>query len=573
MKIYYGSLLNVALVAAASQLLAQVDVAYAKLSSSSMRRLLPGDSIADHILSESNTHFIIAAEIEDGAAHPDIHVRLSEDAVTEHTIISYDDGSSRRRGLSSRRVLVSTMAGTFSTISVHTKDGTARGIVQQPGEASKDIVQEQGQRTLISKSEELETPHWECSLDHDEHSDRHLSAEDEHDHHRHDHSRKDHNHDNHHHAFDFESTESAIDTIRQSLRGSNRHNRKLLFGDAYVYQVDVYLDIDEDFVQKQGEGTEEGALDYVNSIWSAVNNIYEEEVGLHFNIKHIRITSEWETDASGNSYQSDWGSNQIIDVENRMLMKHNTNATFWQEHDLYHAHLSRFQWGGHAKQVGALCNPATSASVTTDLRGNLGKLGYLSFDLYITSHELGHNAGSHHTHSSTQYQPAVDSCNDPNHCSKVDDNSGTIMSYCHLCQDTRKVYTTLGGTYSGKGDISRATNWDNNPNLQGGTSKNPKRVPLAMYSYLSALHDATSCLAITDDPVTTVPPVTSAVATTTISQATSATEAPPTSTCNGDGICQPDDGENCRNCPDCAEVITNGNPKNSIAVAMEQEIQ
>ena len=155
MKIYYGSLLNVALVAAASQLLAQVDVAYAKLSSSSMRRLLPDDRIADHILSESNTHFIIAAEIEDGAAHPDIHVRLSEDAVTEHTIISYDDGSSRRRGLSSRRVLVSTMAGTFSTISVHTKDGTARGIVQQPGEASKDIVQEQGQRTLISKSEEL----------------------------------------------------------------------------------------------------------------------------------------------------------------------------------------------------------------------------------------------------------------------------------------------------------------------------------------------------------------------------------------------------------------------------------
>lgn len=162
------------------------------------------------------------------------------------------------------------------------------------------------------------------------------------------------------------------------------------------------MDIDEDFVQKQGEGTEEGALDYVNSIWSAVNNIYEEEVGLHFNIKHIRITSEWETDASGNSYQSDWGSNQIIDVENRMLMKHNTNVTFWQEHDLYHAHLSRFQWGGHAKQVGALCNPATSASVTTDLRGNLGKLGYLSFDLYITSHELGHNAGSHHTHSTTQ---------------------------------------------------------------------------------------------------------------------------------------------------------------------------
>ena len=164
------TLLSIAL--AASQQLAQVNFAYAKLESgSTIRRLLPEESIVDHVLineSSSNTHFIIAAENEDGAAHPDIRVRLSEDAVTEDTLISYDDdSSSRRRGPSSRRILVSTEADTFAAISIHTTDGNVRGIVQKKGEASKNIVQEKGQRTLVSESEELETPQWKCTLEHE----------------------------------------------------------------------------------------------------------------------------------------------------------------------------------------------------------------------------------------------------------------------------------------------------------------------------------------------------------------------------------------------------------------------
>ena len=564
---------------AASQL-AHVDVAYAKLRSSSgsgsinsVRRLLPEESIVDHVrLSESNTHFIVAAENEDGEAHPDILVRLSEDAVTEHTIISYDDGgSARRRGLSSRRVLVSAEADTFAAISIHTEDGTARGIYQQHGEASKDIVQEKGQRTRIAKSEELETPQWTCSLHDDDHSDghRHLSEE-EHEQHHHDHSHEEHNHGNHHHHDEFESAESAIESIRRSLReSSDRHSRKLLFGLAYNHQVDVYLDIDFDFVRNQGGGNEEGALDYVNTVWSAVNAIYEQEVGLHFNIKHIRITGEWETDATGTPYQSDWANNKIFEVEGRMLAKHMDDGPFWQEYDLYHAHLSRYQWGGHARQVGALCDAANSASVTTDLRGNVGKLDYLSFDLYITAHEVGHNAGSEHTHSTTQYKPIVDSCNELK-CNRVEDNSGTIMSYCHLCQDTRKVCPTIGGKYTGEGDITDPGNWDNNPLLQGKISNDPKRVPQAMYLYVSALHDSTSCLSISGDPQITTVAATTATTTATTTAATSATtttttttltEVPPISTCNGDGICQPNNGENCMNCPDCAGV-TNGNPRN-----------
>ncbi len=115
-----------------------------------------------------------------------------------------------------------------------------------------------------------------------------------------------------------------------------------------------------DFVDKQGNGNEQEALDYLNLLWSSVNAMYEEEVGLHFFIKHVRITSEWETDASGAPYLPDWANRKITEIADRMLAKYSSNGNpFWQEYDLYHAHLSRYQWGGHAKGVGTMCNPPT----------------------------------------------------------------------------------------------------------------------------------------------------------------------------------------------------------------------
>lgn len=63
------------------------------------------------------------------------------------------------------------------------------------------------------------------------------------------------------------------------------------------------------------------------------------------------------------------------------------------------------------------------------------------WDIVVTTHELGHNFGTHHTHC---YSPTVDECYGseggcyagatslPSGCPGAGQNCGTIMSYCHL---------------------------------------------------------------------------------------------------------------------------------------------
>src|SRR5690606_13904284 len=60
--------------------------------------------------------------------------------------------------------------------------------------------------------------------------------------------------------------------------------------------------------------------------------------------------------------------------------------------------------------------------------------GYI-WDTDVTSHELGHNFSSPHTHS-CDWAPAIDSCyTAEGRCfSTPVPRSGSIMSYCHLTQ-------------------------------------------------------------------------------------------------------------------------------------------
>ncbi|HMP08659.1 MAG TPA: PA14 domain-containing protein, partial [Lacipirellulaceae bacterium] len=58
-----------------------------------------------------------------------------------------------------------------------------------------------------------------------------------------------------------------------------------------------------------------------------------------------------------------------------------------------------------------------------------------NWDIMVTSHELGHNLGTPHTHN---YCPPVDECAPAGwygqcQSQQVCTNQGTIMSYCHLC--------------------------------------------------------------------------------------------------------------------------------------------
>lgn len=88
--------------------------------------------------------------------------------------------------------------------------------------------------------------------------------------------------------------------------------------------------------------------------------------------------------------------------------------------------------GGGLAWVGVFCSEYGYNVSGVDGRVNFPAGGYI-WDVDVTSHELGHNIGSSHTHN-CGWNPPIDSCwNAEGGCY---DNTrvqrGTIMSYCHL---------------------------------------------------------------------------------------------------------------------------------------------
>jgi len=78
--------------------------------------------------------------------------------------------------------------------------------------------------------------------------DRHLGEHHHHHHDDHDHSHHDHGHLNVH---------NALDDLRRQLRGSSvrlgKKQRVLQTGAPYEYQVDVYVEVDQDLCNTQGD--------------------------------------------------------------------------------------------------------------------------------------------------------------------------------------------------------------------------------------------------------------------------------------------------------------------------------
>lgn len=88
--------------------------------------------------------------------------------------------------------------------------------------------------------------------------------------------------------------------------------------------------------------------------------------------------------------------------------------------------------GGGLAWVGVLCSGFGYNVSGVDGRVNFPAPGY-QWDVDVTSHELGHNIGSSHTHN-CGWNPPIDSCwNAEGGCYQgTRTRRGTIMSYCHL---------------------------------------------------------------------------------------------------------------------------------------------
>ena len=92
--------------------------------------------------------------------------------------------------------------------------------------------------------------------------------------HIHHHSQHDNTHDNHEHAHHHQTNnqhgvDNALKHIQDNLRGANIHigdERKLQGSQSYNYQVDLYIEIDQAFVNLNQGVLEPNTVDYLNAI-------------------------------------------------------------------------------------------------------------------------------------------------------------------------------------------------------------------------------------------------------------------------------------------------------------------
>ena len=184
----------------------------------------------------------------------------------------------------------------------------------------------------------------------------------------------------------------------------------------------VEMVIEGDFTYYQDHGSNAvTATDYAEDVIAACSDIYERDVAGNLFIKQWNlwtVNDPWPGTNSTNLLTQfrDWGRANLGAV-NRSI-----------------AHmLSGVNGIGGIAYLDVLCNKDWGYAVD-GLNNNIvyPAAGYV-WDTDVTSHELGHNVGSPHTHSCS-WAPAIDSCYTAEGSCFTGTKAvkGTIMSYCHL---------------------------------------------------------------------------------------------------------------------------------------------
>eukprot|EP00804_Cyclotella_cryptica_P019111 CCRYP_019454-RA/>CCRYP_019454-RA protein AED:0.10 eAED:0.10 QI:0/0.93/0.88/1/0.87/0.88/17/304/1304 len=460
------------------------------------RRLNPEASIVDELSTQladgvEHPRFTIAANYLDGdsnlftesALEPfEIDVVLTNPSVTESTSFSADGISSQVKN--SIKLLVADQniedgirVNNFAILAVDEKKGSVRGIVQK----NKQLVQlEQlsGRPTTISEVIFDPGDNWTCFLDHDDAGIEHAHNDDSHTHKDHDNLRK---------LFtdiigqhmEFDVDHSSQQTKLRQLYATDT------FPNKWSYQVDLYIEVDEAFVNNHDTDTVNmpNTISYVNALVTAISAIYEQEVDTHLNVLHIAKT---------NIYDGAADVTVALDIMKEQYSGstwHYTDPVSGQNPDLHHALLYRTPRAGYAT-VGGVCDSRIGYGVSSGVQGTLANVGTVYWDLVVMAHELGHNFGSRHTHDIAGYNPLVDACGNGQCTSLVTGNQvstgdATIMSYCNTCPGGVKNMGTTFGGYWYEDNRSNINNWKNNDGAIP-FSQEPKRVPKVLYEYVSS---------------------------------------------------------------------------------------
>eukprot|EP00956_Cyclotella_meneghiniana_P038290 scaffold151724_cov50-Cyclotella_meneghiniana.AAC.1 len=485
--------------------------------------LRSNESIANHIAATSsdapNNRFTITAQLDDddnnhnGFASNTISIDViqASSAITPDTSIVLSDGRSIKFRDSSNNNLDSLLVSDTTTTSngliilaVDPFTHETQGVVEDESGRSIKIHQNgRGGVVEARREEKLVAPHWECGLGKSEeesnlffHNDGDLHETEEreeehrrglerdHEHHHHEHHHHDDHH--HHHHDEFDPSVSAIENLSKSLGGTkvNPLNKRRILSNSnlpYNYQVDLFIEIDTKFIEITGGGSvdeagiTQSAYNYINTLVTASNVIYESEIDTHLHVHSIKLST---------LYDSSTSTSEALTIMRNAYGGNNWHAP---NVDLQHALLG-LKLGGGIAYIGSLCNTDYGFGLTADLMGDFTSLDQrVVWDLKAFMQQIGHGFSSGHTHDTNYYDPAIDTCGTV--CPSSPGNQwSTIMSYCHGCPGD---YDSFGGVYDGSGPKSDLANWMANPELVANqdsthSTVDPHREAYTMYSHVSS---------------------------------------------------------------------------------------
>ncbi len=209
-----------------------------------------------------------------------------------------------------------------------------------------------------------------------------------------------------------------------------------------LLQTDIAVEADSQFYGAIG-GDPSKTIAYIGAIFSMSSMIYEDEANLTHHLSWVKV---WTT---SDPYQVHGNAYALTDTAKKYWQLHYSNV----QRDLAHI-MTSIGYGGGGFGFYSLCDNANSYSVSSPQTGHTYPTFAFTYDVYIISHEIGHNFSLIHTHD-CYWNPPLDTCytKDDAALSLTDAcyskpvtphrSPGTIMSYC---QNTN--YTLSGKDFS-----------------------------------------------------------------------------------------------------------------------------
>jgi len=226
---------------------------------------------------------------------------------------------------------------------------------------------------------------------------------------------------------------ASKDDIPPPAGGGNRG------GDACI-RVKVAIETDFEFTNLF-DGSETAAADYVNTLVSAVSQVYRREftefppIGIQLKVQYLRLWTEHDDPymATGTS------------IDEYMALFQNYWNTYMGDVDRHMAHLlsgRNFSDAGGLGMLNSLCQVNRAYAVSGSIQGHLlwdplEDENIYNWDPIVFAHETGHVFGMIHTHdpSWSTTEPTIDEDN-PDMCGNGEcdnANGAPIMSYCQQC--------------------------------------------------------------------------------------------------------------------------------------------